>query len=162
MTRKGTEVQPDLAAVARQAVVTFLGDAALDREGAPAAAPPAPEAAGSVADSANGQETADATAVRAAAISIATLERIESTAVRLEAEIAQALEAQAALRAGAGRAAESAVRAAQEARIAAVRAEEASQRASVILRHIGRYTAIVILMFVVEVALYLLIGLTVH
>ena len=57
---------------------------------------------------------AESVAVRAAAAGVATLDRIEAAAAKVEADIRAALRAQAELRAGAGVAAEAAVRAAQE------------------------------------------------
>lgn len=95
---------PDLAAIAKAAVNGFLHDAsaataqrastqadeAADRRTAvPAAAENAAPAAS--------RSTADPLAWRAAAVSIATLERIETAAAKLEADIAAARQAQAEL-----------------------------------------------------------------
>ena len=63
--------------------------------------------------------------IRAAASGVATLERIEAAAAKVEADIRTALLAQAELQAGAGAAAEAAVRAAEKSWIAARNAEAA-------------------------------------
>jgi len=162
---------PDLAEVARAAVITFLRDqsAATAEQDAPLAdetTPGAPaqlragrtvrptaadEAAGMVAADEAKPEDATATALRAAAISVATLDRIESAAAQLEADIAAARQEQAELRAGAGKAAEAAVRAAQEAWTAAGNAEEASEQAKSSLRTIGRYMVATIVLVLIQV-----------
>jgi hypothetical protein len=90
-------------------------------------------------------------AVRAAASGVATLERIEAAAAKVEADIRAALLAQAELQAGAGAAAEAAVRAAEKSWIAAHTAEAAEGRARVILGVMSRYLAVTIALVVVTI-----------
>jgi hypothetical protein len=90
-------------------------------------------------------------AVRAAASGVATLDRIEAAAAKVEADIRSALLAQAELQAGAGVAAEAAVRAAQESWIAARTSEAAEGRARVILGVMTRYLGVTIALVVVTV-----------
>jgi len=100
--------------------------------------------------------TAESVAVRAAASGVATLDRIEAAAAKVEADIRSALLAQAELQAGAGVAAEAAVRAAQESWIAARTSEAAEGRARVILGVMSRYLAVTIAL-VVLTAIFLAI-----
>lgn len=134
-----SETPPDLAAVARTAVIGFLSDesAATAERDATQAGGPAPDAP-------------QAVALRAAAVSVATLERIELAAAELENDIAAARTEQAELQAGAGVAAESAVRAAQDAWLAAAEAAESSGQARNSLRRIGHYMAITVMLVVLE------------
>jgi hypothetical protein len=94
---------------------------------------------------------AESVAVRAAASGVATLDRIEAAAAKVEADIRSALLAQAELQAGAGVAAEAAVRAAQESWIAARTSEAAEGRARVILGVMTRYLAVTIALVAVTV-----------
>jgi hypothetical protein len=93
--------------------------------------------------------TADSVALRAAAASIATLERIEAAAAKVAADIRTALRIQAELQAGAAAAAEAAVRAAQAAWEAADTAVDAQTRAELILRLITRYSVIGITIMII-------------
>ncbi len=88
-------------------------------------------------------------AVRAAAVSVATLDRIEAAAAKLEADIATARREQASLQARAGAAAAAAVRAAQE-------ATEASSQARRALRLIGRYVLITLGLVLIQLVILLL------
>ena len=94
-------------------------------------------------------EAAQSAAWQAAATGIATLERIEAAAAKIEADIAAALQAQADLYAGAGAAAEAAVQAAQEAWVAASTAAESERQARISLRKISRYVSITFLFLVI-------------
>jgi hypothetical protein len=94
---------------------------------------------------------AESVALRAAASGVATLDRIEAAAAKVEADIRSALLAQAELQAGAGVAAEAAVRAAQDSWIAARTSEAAEGRARVILGMMTRYLAVTIVLVVVTV-----------
>jgi hypothetical protein len=171
---------PDLAAAAREAVVGFLHDSSMDSPAGEAAPPPGamttpktgatavaetlatddagagPRAAtrvripASLTPGATGAD-ADLVAVRAAASGVATLERIEAAAAKVEADIRAALLAQAELQAGAGAAAEAAVRAAEKSWIAAHTAEAAEGRARVILGVMSRYLAVTIALVVVTI-----------
>jgi hypothetical protein len=87
---------------------------------------------------------AESVAVRAAVSGVATLDRIEAAAAKVEADIRAALRAQAELQAGAGVAAEAAVRAAQASWIAARASEAAEGRARVILGVMARYLVVTI------------------
>ncbi len=178
---------PDVAAAAREAVVSFLRDSSMGAPGTtqPAGAALTPTPAGGVsatvkaaADPANGgsgaqrvripasmtwgvaDAAAESVAVRAAASGLATLERIEAAAAKVEADIQSALHAQAELQAGAGVAAEAAVRAAQESWVAARTSEAAEGRARVILGVMSRYLAVTIALVVVTV-IFLVITATV-
>jgi hypothetical protein len=183
---------PDLAQAARDAVVSFLRDASAataEREhglapaGAPDTASRTPgtpgnatgasesKAAGSLAapdeipwSAASSARPAvpESAAVRAAAVSVATLARIEAAAAKVEADIATALRAHAELQAGAGEAAEAAVRAAQEAWMAAHTAVEADLQARVSLRHVARYVTITIALLIVAIVILAVTATSVH
>jgi hypothetical protein len=167
---------PDLAEAARQAVVTFLHEAAAataDREsgraGAAGGGPARTAAAGIGAAQpevivpdepiqwsppAGGRpDQPESVAVRAAAAGVATLERIEKAAAKVEADIAAALQAHAELQAGAGAAAEVAVRAAQDAWIAAHSAAESERQAKISLRRVVRWVAVVIVLVAIMAGL---------
>lgn len=156
---------PDLAEVARTAVVDFLCDqsAAADEQNATPARPDEAYEPGGIAaaDEATTQDPT-ATALRAAAISVATLERIESAAAQLEADIAAARQEQAELQAGAGIAAEAAVRAAQEAWTAAGEAEGHSEQARRHLRTIGRYMVATIVLVLIQVIFAVVFAASAH
>jgi hypothetical protein len=97
----------------------------------------------------NPGQVADSVALRAAAASIATLDRIEAAAAKVEADIRAALRTQAQLQAGAAAAAETAVHAAQAAWEAADAALEAEARAKALMG----MTIMIIIMIVVISAL---------
>ena len=182
--KRGTGT-PDLAAAAREAVVGFLHDSSM---GAPVqAATTSPKAGSSTValkvatDDAAGCSSAarrvgipvgmtpagagtsaESVAVRAAAAGVATLDRIEAAAAKVEADIRAALQAQAELQAGAGAAAEAAVRAAQESWIAARTSEAAEGRARVILRLMTRYLAVTIALVVITLIFLILTASTAH
>jgi hypothetical protein len=105
---------------------------------------------------------ADSVAVRAAAAGAATLDRIEAAAAKVEADIRSALLAQAELQAGAGIAAEAAVRAAQESWIAARTSEAAEGRARVILGVMSRYLAVSIALVAVTVIFLIITAAVAH
>src|ERR1019366_9137353 len=94
---------------------------------------------------------AESVAMKAAALSVATLDRIEAAAAKVEEDIRAALQAQAELRAGAGAAAEAAVRAAEDSWIAAHASEAAEGRARVILGVMTKYLAVTIALVVIAV-----------
>jgi len=145
--------QPDLAAIAREAVVRYLSEATArtaenDAALASESGSDLTMSAGTMT-SAKTPATAQDVAVRAAAISLATLDRIESAAAKLEADIAAARKEQAELQAGAGKAAAEAIRAAQEATAASFQAKRA-------LRLIGRYLAITLVLVIVQLVILVL------
>jgi hypothetical protein len=171
---------PDLAAAAREAVVGFLHDSSMgglaDETSQPtggiSAAKAGPstvavkiatdDAAGGFSAAmrtetpaeravAPGESNAESVAVRAAAMGVATLDRIEAAAAKVEADIRSALLAQAELQAGAGAAAEAAVRAAEKSWIAAHTAVAAEGRAKVILGVMTRYLAVTIVLVVITI-----------
>jgi hypothetical protein len=109
-----------------------------------------------------GQLAAQSVALRAAAISVATLDRIESAAAKVEADIAFALQAHAELQAGAGAAAEAAVSAAQAAWVAAGTAVEADQKAGNKLRLVARYAAMTTVLVIVEIVIFVLFASSAH
>jgi hypothetical protein len=98
---------------------------------------------------------ADSVALQAAAASIATLDRIEKAAAKVEADILTALRTQARLQAGAAVAAETAVRAAQQAWEAADAAVEAETRTKAL---VGIMIIIIIMIIVLGVLVPLNIG----
>jgi hypothetical protein len=98
---------------------------------------------------------ADSVALQAAAASIATLDRIEKAAAKVEADILTALRIQARLQAGAAVAAETAVRAAQGAWEAADAAVEAETRTKAL---VGIMIVIIIMIIVLGVLVPLNIG----
>jgi hypothetical protein len=105
---------------------------------------------------------ADSVAVRAAASGVATLERIEAAAAKVEADIRVALRTQTELQAGAGAAAEAAVRAAEKSWIAARTAEAAEGRARVILGVMSRYLAVTIALVVVTIIFLVITAAVAH
>jgi hypothetical protein len=149
-----TPPPPDLAAVGREAVVAFLRDSS---EQAQAGAAAKPAVAPDQPDAALADDHA-ARAERAAAISVATLDRMEAMAAKLEGDIAQALRRQAELQAGAGRAAENAIKAAQESWRAARHADKVGRQVNAALRKVGRYTIIIVVMLVIQAILLLLLS----
>ena len=182
---------PDVGALAREAVINFLQDASkatAEREagragvatadaeaaviaaagkavgddasqavGIPAAAPE-PEATPGDAISA----AADSVAWRAAAISVAALDRIEAAAAKVEADIAVALRAYAELQAGAGAAAEAAVHAAQSALASAGVAVEAERQVKIGLRQVRQYVVITVVLVVIVIIVLALASSPVH
>jgi hypothetical protein len=105
---------------------------------------------------------AESVAVRAAAAGVATLDRIEAAAAKVEADIRSALLAQAELQAGAGVAAEAAVRAAQASWIAARASEAAEGRARVILGVMTRYLAVTIALVAITVIFLVITAAVTH
>jgi hypothetical protein len=172
---------PDMAEVARRAVVSYLHDASVataervsaENTGAPGDAiaetarraqgiltaedPSSPSAA-----SAERLTAAESTAERAAAAGVATLERIEAAAAKVEEDIAVALQRQAELQAGAGEAAETAIRAAQESWRAARSAAESDKQARISLRLIARYVTITMALLFVAIIVLLVTATAVH
>ncbi len=171
---------PDLAAVARETVISFLSAAAAATadhdvqapgETAAGQAPAGGLAGTTVPGPAEAPESdrmfpaawraqaagtpeavalqAQAITLRAAAVSVATLDRIEAAAAKLEADIAVARQEQAALQAKAGAAVAEAVRAAQ-------RATDASSQAKRALRLIGRYVVITVVLVIIQLIILVL------
>jgi hypothetical protein len=186
---------PDMGALAREAVISFLRDASkatAEREAAgagiavtdaeatvtaaqgtaavgevgqavdiPAAAPelvPMPRDAVSAARRAG----ADSVAWRAAAISVAALDRIEAAAAKVEADIATAIRMQAELRAGAGAAAEAAVHAAQSALASAGVATEAERQVKIGLRQVRQYVLVTVVLVIIVIIVLAVASSTVH
>jgi hypothetical protein len=156
---------PDVGALARQAVISFLNDASkatADREaaragasgtGAVVAVTVATEPVAMPRDeiSVVGEVGAESEAWRAAAISVAALDRIEAAAAKVEADIAVALRAYAELQAGAGAAAEAAVHAAQSAMASAGTAVEAERQVGISLRQVRQYVVITVALVIVVI-----------
>src|SRR5580704_15065115 len=169
---------PDVAALAREAVITFLHDASTataEREAAQAGAAAAtitvapwtmvaePEvvpwdAVAAVGDAAAGESEA----WRAAAISVAALDRIEAAAAKVEADIAVALRAYNELQAGAGAAAEAAVHAAQSAMTSAGTAKEAERQVMIGLRQVRQNVVITVILVIVVLIVLGLVTSPVH
>jgi hypothetical protein len=137
---------PDPAEAARQAVVGYLREAsvATAERGAARAA----------------EAEKESEAVRAAGV--ATLERIEAAAAKVEADIAAAIQRHAEIEAGAGQAAEAAVRAAQEAWRAARSSAESDKRARISLRLIARYVTITMALLFVAIVILIVTATAVH
>jgi hypothetical protein len=185
---------PDVGALAREAVISFLHDASAataEREaaragvaatGAEATVTAAPGTAEDDVTRAYGVLTVrsepemmplDATyaasdvvarseAWRAAAISVAALDRIEAAAAKVEADIAVALRAYNELQAGAGAAAEAAVHAAQSAMAAAGTAKEAERQVMIGLRQVRQNVVITVILVVVVLIVLGLVTSPVH
>jgi hypothetical protein len=182
---------PDVAAAAREAVIGFLHDSSMgalapgttEPAGAGVTLTPkgrvstvAVKAAEDPADGGSGaprvripaslisgaDAAAESIAVRAAASGVATLDRIEAAAAKVEADIREALRAQAELQAGAGIAAEAAVRAAQESWLSARASEAAEGRARVILGVMTRYLAVTIALVVVTLIFLVITAAVAH
>jgi hypothetical protein len=175
---------PDVGALAREAVISFLHDASAataEREavragvaatgaeatviveddastaiGIPAAALE-PVALPWDAIAAASHIPAESEAWRAAAISVAALDRIEAAAAKVEADIAVALRAYTELQAGAGAAAEAAVHAAQSAMASAGTAVEAERQVRISLRQV-RQNVVVTAVLVVIVIIVLVVA----
>jgi hypothetical protein len=173
--RRGTSgrpTPPDLAEVAKEAVVSFLRDASTataQREAGrtEAAGPgsvatavmPAARPGAGVSDD---QLAAQSTVLKAAAMSVATLDRIEAAAAKVEADIAEALRRHAELQAGAGAAAEKAVSAAQRAWVAAGTAEKAETKAKASLKLIARYVVVTSVLVAIELVIFVLFASSAH
>ena len=163
---------PDVGAMAREAVISFLNDASkatADREAARvSASAPGAEVAVAVTTelvtvttelevmplaelSVVGHVGAESEAWRAAAISVAALDRIEAAAAKVEADIAVALRAYAELQAGAGAAAEAAVHAAQSAMESAGTAVEAERQVGISVRQVRQYVVITVALVIVVI-----------
>ena len=178
----------DVAVLAREAVISFLHDASkatADREAVRAGFASTDDEASVTADAGASKasgipaqasvpgspETMPSTASHvaagsagwgAAAIGVATLDRIEAAAAKVEADIRSALLAQAELQAGAGVAAEAAVRAAQASWIAARASEAAEGRARVILGVMTRYLAVTMAILLVTLIFVVITAVVAH
>jgi transcription termination factor Rho len=117
----------------------------------------APDATGAAAPG-----TAESVGVRAAAVSVATLDKMEAMAAKLETDIAAALRRQAELQAGAGAAAEAAVQAAQKAWLAAGTSVEAERHVRRHLRVISRDMVITAALVLVGLIILLLFAASAH
>lgn len=106
--------------------------------------------------------TAESVAVRAAAVSVATLDKMEAMAAKLETDIAAALRRQAEIQAGAGAAAEAAVQAAQKAWLAAGTSVEAERHVRRHLRVISRDMVITAALVLVGLIILLLFAASAH
>jgi hypothetical protein len=169
-----------VAAVAREAVISFLRDASkatADREaarvGAAAAEAEATAAAGSTETAAEllepaailGDTISAASPVasdqsggwRLAAVSAAALDRIEAVAAKVEADIAVAHRVYEELQAGAGAAAESAVQAAQSAMSSASTAVEAERQVKISLRLVRQNVVVTTVLVAVVIIILVVI-----
>jgi hypothetical protein len=148
---------PDVAAMAREAVISFLNDASratAEREAArtgavPQAAPEPqpllPDAIPPVSHAAASHAAPGSVAWRAAT----ALDRIEAVAAKVEADIAVAHRAYVELQAGAGAAAEAAVRAAESALSSAGVAVEAERQVRISLRQVRQNVVISVVLLIV-------------
>jgi len=178
--RSGTapHSRTDVAALAREAVVSFMQDASkatAEREAARtraattgaeatvaagntgiATSPPEPEAMPRDAISAASDVAAESVAWRAA------LKRIEAAAAKVEEDIAVAHRAYAELQAGAGAAAEAAVRAAESAMESAGTAVEAERQVKISLRQVRQNVVITTGLVAIVIIVLVLTTTTVH
>ena len=178
--RSGTAPQSrsDVAALAREAVISFLqdaskataereavraGTAATDAEATVAAgnteiaaSSPEPEAMPQDAISAASDVAAESVAWRAA------LKRIEAAAAKVEEDIAVAHRAYVELQAGAGAAAEAAVRAAESAMVSAGTAVEAERQVKISLRQVRQNVVITTVLVAIVIIVLALATTTVH
>jgi hypothetical protein len=127
---------PGPEAASRDAIFAALPPTASPPTASPVA--PSPVAAGSVA-------------WRAAAISVAALDRIEAAAAKVEADIAIAVQAYADLQAGAGLAAEAAVQAAQSAMASAGVAMAAERQVKISLRQVRQYVVVTTVLLAITI-----------
>ena len=173
---------PDLGALAKDAVISFLHDASMataEREAmrAETAVPgtstaatagtgvtndpgeadgipvAADESLPGTAPAGTRRAGAESVAWQAASVSLATLGRIEAAAASIEADIRAALQAQADLQAGAGAAAEAAVSAAASAWQAAGTAVEADTRVKIALRRVEHFVTITVVLLIIAMIL---------
>jgi hypothetical protein len=176
-SRRVRSEPPDLGALAKDAVISFLHDASTataeraatgaetaaagTSAAATAGAGPGPAGGVSAADEPQFGPTAgdasraeaESIAWRAASVSLATLDRIETAAASIEADIRAALQAQADLQAGAGAAAEAAVSAAASAWQAAGTAEAAEGRVKIALRRVEHFVTITVILLIIALIL---------
>jgi hypothetical protein len=181
--RRSSYVQPDppdLGALAKEAVISFLHDASnatAEREAARAETAVAgtstaatagtgvitgPGQAGGIPAAgepppgmaaAASRADAESEAWRAASVGLATLDRIEAAAAAIEEDIRAALQAQADIQAGAGAAAEAAVSAAASAWQAAGTAVEADSRVKVAARRVEHFVTITVILLIIAMIL---------
>jgi hypothetical protein len=173
---------PDLGALAKEAVISFLHDASIataERESVRAetavAGTRTAAAAGTGVTNGPGEADripaaaeeplpgsapadarrvdAESVAWRAASVGLATLDRIEAAAAKIEADIRAALQAQGDLQAGAGAAAEAAVSAAASAWQAAATAVEADSRVKIALRRVEHFVTITVVLLIIAMIL---------
>ena len=167
---------PDLGALAKDAVISFLHDASTATAeraatraetagpaptAATAGAGPGPAVRISAADeppsgqTATGASRAEAESIawRAASVSLATLDRIEAAAASIEADIRAALQTQADLQAGAGAAAEAAVSAATSAWQAAGTAVAAEGKVKIAVRRVEHFVTITVILLIIALIL---------
>ena len=169
---------PDVGALAREAVISFLQDASkatAERKAGPAgaaatdaevtvaagnteiaAAAPEPETMPGDAISAVSDVAAESVAWRAA------LERIEAAAAKVEEDIAVAHRAYVELQAGAGAAAEAAVRAAESAMASAGTAVEAERQVKISLRQVRQNVVITMVLVIIVLIVLALASSNVH
>ena len=185
--RSGTAQQGpgDVAVLAREAVISFLNDASkatADREAVRASVAATDGEAGVTAGAdaigvpaqasvPGSPETMPRDAVSgaaglagwgAAAIGVATLDRIEAAAAKVEADIAVALRAYADLQAGAGAAAEAAVHAAQSAMASAGVATEAERQVRISMRQVRQYVVVTVVLLAIVLLVVAVITTAVH
>jgi hypothetical protein len=152
-----------VAATGTEAAATATagtGNDASKADGIPAAAP-GPEAAprdGFLALPVTASPAAaGSVAWRAAAISVAALDRLEAAAAKVEADIAFALRAYADLQAGAGAAAEAAVDAAESAMASAGVAVEAERQVRISVRQVRNYVVVTTVLLAVVIIVLALV-----
>jgi len=160
---------PDAAVLAREAVISFLNDASkatTDRAGRITAAAPAletvPRGAVTAASQVGAPQATGSADWGAAAIGVATLDRIEAAAAKVDADIAVALRAYAELQAGAGAAAEAAVYAAESALASAGVATEAEQQVRISLRQVRQYVVVTVVLLAIVLLVVAVITTAVH
>jgi hypothetical protein len=179
---------PDVGELAREAVISFLQDASkatAEREAvrAGAAATGAEASVTAAAGNTAGDDASEAdwigavarepeatpgdaisagSAWRLAAISTAALDRIEAAAAKVEADIAVAHRAYRDLQAGAGAAAEAAVRAAESAMASAGTAVEAERQVRISLRQVRQNVVITTVLVAIMIIILTVVTSTVH
>jgi hypothetical protein len=178
---------PDLGALAKEAVISFLHDASaatgqraatraetagagtsaattvgtsvMNRPGEADGISAADEPLPGTATAGASRLDAESVAWQAASVSLATLDRIEAAAASIEVDIRVALQAQADLQAGAGAAAEAAVSAAASAWQAAGTAVEAEGRVRIAVRRVEHYVTITVVLLIIALII-LVVGAT--
>ena len=174
---------PDVGALAREAVISFLQDASkatAEREAVTSGTTLRPPLRGGGDTAGDGASTAmiaaaapEPVAIPRDAISAASdaaesvawraaLERIEAAAAKVEADIAVAHRAYVELQAGAGDAAEAAVRAAESAMASAGTAVEAERQVRISLRQVRQNVVITFILVAIVIIVLVVATSSVH
>jgi hypothetical protein len=179
--RRNTQTRPDVGALAREAVISFLQEASMataereaERVGAATGAGPAAGATVAAGISGIAASSPEPAAIPLPAISAASdaaaesvgwraaLKRIEEAAAKVEEDIAVAHRAYVDLQAGAGAAAEAAVLAAESALASAGTAVEAERQVKISLRQVRQNVVITTVLVAIVIIVLAVATTSVH